>query len=561
MEEKNKSGQYWRDRFSQLEQSQNQLGIQCYADIEKQFRQAQRQIEGRIAAWYSRFADNNGITIQEARKMLTSKELEEFKWDVNDYIRYGKENAVNGAWVKQLENASARYHISRLETLKIHMQQQAEVLFGNQIDSLDSFIRNIYKRGYYHTAFEIQRGLSVGQDFATLDEKIISKIVNKPWAADGKNFSERVWGNRQKLIHELNTELTKNIVLGQDPQKAIDAIARKMNTSKNVVGRLVMTEEAFFNSAAQRDCFRELDVEQFEIVATLDSHTSDICQKMDAKHFPMSQWETGVTAPPFHVYCRSTTVPYFEDDLGSTGERAARGKDGKTYYVPADMSYKEWYKSFVEGDKTRLTEVVSDSKMKSEGDDVSLEYQRYGRNKETAINHTYINSGEYRNKFDKITDNSNINRSLYIKAKEMLNHRSGTKVEDMYWIDGKSGIVVARVVDQTDKITERVEYPETVKSAIKGKKNLIAMHTHPQSLPPSAADFNSAFYNNYETAVVLCHDGKIFQYTSNEEINEQLYIMYIQKFTADGYAEYEAQRKALEKLKENYDIDFWEVES
>ena len=64
---------------------------------------------------------------------------------------------------------------------------------------------------------------------------------------------------------ELNNTLTQNIILGKDPQKAIDEIARKMNTSKTNAGRLVMTEEAFFSSAAQKDCFTELDVEQFEI--------------------------------------------------------------------------------------------------------------------------------------------------------------------------------------------------------------------------------------------------------------------------------------------------------
>lgn len=345
---------YWKKRFELLEQSQNQLGVQCYADIEKQYRQAQKQIEGQLSAWYQRFASNNGVTIQEARKMLTAKELAEFKWDINQYIQYGQENAINGTWMKQLENASARYHISRLEALKIQTQHSLEVMFGNQLDSIDSAMRGIYTNGYYRTAFEIQKGVGVGWDFATLDDKTISKVINKPWAADGKNFSERIWGNRQKLVNELNTELTRNIILGQDPQKAIDAIARKMNTSKSNAGRLVMTEEAFFSSTAQKDCFTELDVEQFEVVATLDSHTSEICQDMDGKHFSMSQWEVGTTAPPFHVRCRSTTVPYFDDDFGSVGERAARGADGKTYYVPADMTYKEWEKSFVEGDKTVL---------------------------------------------------------------------------------------------------------------------------------------------------------------------------------------------------------------
>jgi len=355
------SSAYWKKRFELLEQSQNQLGVQCYADIERQYRQTQKQIEGQLSAWYQRFAKNNGVTIQEARKMLTSKELEEFKWDINQYIQYGQENAINGMWVKQLENASARYHISRLEALKIHTQQSLEVMFGNQLDSIDSAMREIYTSGYYHTAFEIQKGVGVGWDFATLDDKTISKVINKPWAADGKNFSQRIWGNRQKLVNELNTELTRSIILGQDPQKAIDAIARKMNTSKSNAGRLVMTEEAFFSSAAQRDSFTELDVEQFEVVATLDSHTSDICQDMDGKHFLMSQWEVGTTAPPFHVRCRSTTIPYFDDDF-DIGERAARGADGKTYYVPANMKYKDWEKAFVDGDKTGLQEAsVSDT--------------------------------------------------------------------------------------------------------------------------------------------------------------------------------------------------------
>ena len=360
-----KNSSYWKKRFELLEQSQNQQGVQCYADIEKQYRQAQRQIEGQISAWYQRFADNNGVTLADARKMLTGKELEELKWDINQYIQYGEENAINGTWVKQLENASARYHISRLEALKLQTQQSLEVMFGNQLDSVDSAMRDIYTSGYYRTAFELQKGVGGGWDFATLDDKTISKVINKPWAADGKNFSERIWGNRQKLVNELNTELTRNIVLGQDPQKAIDAIARKMNTSKNNAGRLVMTEEAFFSSAAQKDCFAELDVEQFEIVATLDSHTSEICQEMDGKHFPMSQWEVGVTAPPFHVWCRSTTVPYFDDEFDTVGERAARGEDGKTYYVPADMTYKQWQQAFVEGDKTGLQVASSGDTIKA----------------------------------------------------------------------------------------------------------------------------------------------------------------------------------------------------
>ena len=132
-----KNGAYWKKRFKQIEESQHQQGLQCYADIEKQYLSAQRQIEAKINAWYQRFADNNEISLVEARRLLNSSELDELKWDVEQYIRYGKENAINGQWIKELENASAKVHINRLEALKLQMQQSLEVMFGNQLDSVD----------------------------------------------------------------------------------------------------------------------------------------------------------------------------------------------------------------------------------------------------------------------------------------------------------------------------------------------------------------------------------------------------------------------------------------
>lgn len=222
-------------------------------------------------------------------------------------------------------------------------------MFGNQLDSIDAAMKRIYLDGYYHTAYELQKGFRIGWDIAGLDQRQIEKVICKPWAVDGKNFSERVWGNKEKLIKEVHRELTQDILLGRDPQKAIDNIARKMNASKNNAGRLVMTEEAYFSSAAQKDCFRDLGVEQYEIVATLDSHTSDICQSLDGQVFPIKDFAPGIIAPPFHVYCRSTTVPYFDDDFGQIGERAARNAEtGKTYYVPDNMTYKEWKEKFVD---------------------------------------------------------------------------------------------------------------------------------------------------------------------------------------------------------------------
>lgn len=350
------NAEYWKQRFTQLEAAQNRKGATAYLEIEKQYKAAQNELEAQLARWYQRFADSNGISLAQAKQWLKGQDLAEFKWDVKEYIKYGKENAINGAWMQELENASSKFHISRLEALQIQTQNSLETMFAQQMGTMKKALSDVYASGYYHTAYAVQQGFGLGWDIAGLDQAQIEKVLSKPWAVDGYNFSTRIWNSKTKLIGEVHNELSKNLLTGADPQKAIDSLAKKMGTSKSNAGRLVMTEQAYFSSAAQKDCFNDLDVEEYEIVATLDSHTSDICRSLDGKVFKLSDYKPGVTAPPFHVYCRSTTAPHFKDNFDA-GERAARGADGKTYYVPDDVTYSEWKKAFVDGDKSGFAEV------------------------------------------------------------------------------------------------------------------------------------------------------------------------------------------------------------
>ncbi|HBF4772982.1 TPA: minor capsid protein [Clostridioides difficile] len=337
---------YWRKRFEQLEEAQNNKSIKYYLELEKQYKLAMSNIEKDILIWYNRFAKNEGISLLEAKKLLNTRELEEFKWSVEEYIKYGKENAINQKWMKELENASARVHITRLEALKLQIQQQVEVLYGNELDDIDKLMRHIYTSGYYHTAFNVQQGVNVGWSLMNLDTNRINKIISKPWATDGLNFSERIWGkHRPTLVNELHTKLTQSIIRGENPKNLVNDLAKRFNVSKSQAKNLIMTESAFFASASRKDCFNDLDVEKYEIIATLDLKTSNICRELDGKVFDMKDYQVGITAPPFHPRCRTTTAPWFEDE---EGYRASRDENGKTYYVPSGMKYKEWYeKTFI----------------------------------------------------------------------------------------------------------------------------------------------------------------------------------------------------------------------
>lgn len=348
-----KNSRYWANRMRILAEALLDIGYEYIRNLEHQYDLAIQDVEAKISTWYHRFANNNRITLAEARRRLTTRELEEFRWTVEEYIKYGLENSVSHAWMKQLENASARVHISRMESLKLQLQQQAEILFGNQLDEIDQLIYKTYSEGYYRTAFAVQSGIGVGWSFHGITDTTIRKVLARPWTLDSQTFSDRIWANKQGLINSVNTQLTQMMMRGSAPDQAIKAIADRFKVSKLQAGRLVMTESAAFANEARKDCLKELGVENYVLVEALDGETCSLCRQLDGKVYPLSEYQTGLTAPPFHPWCRGTTAPYFED-LKGIGSRIARSNDGNTYRVPKEMTYQEWYKKYVsQSEETR----------------------------------------------------------------------------------------------------------------------------------------------------------------------------------------------------------------
>ena len=111
--------------------------------------------------------------------------------------------------------------------------------------------------------------------------------------------------NKQALVNTVNTQITQMVMRGAAPDNTIKAIADRFKVSKSQAGRLVMTESAAFANEARKDCFKDLDVEKYVIVETLDGKTCSLCAQLDGKVYPMSEYAIGVTAPPFHPWCRA----------------------------------------------------------------------------------------------------------------------------------------------------------------------------------------------------------------------------------------------------------------
>lgn len=346
---------YWNNRFLDMNNRVLMDSMKYHEYVERIFKKAEREIQADISMWYARLAINNNVSYQNAIKLLKQDELKEFHWTVEEYIKHGKENRITKDWHKELENASAKYHITRLESLLFQMKEHVNNLYAGYYEGLFDTLSNTYEQAYYRTAYEIENVTGAKSSFSRLDKDTINKVLETPWASDGRDFSDRLWSDKNKLINNLRTELTIGLIRGDRQEKIVRSFAERMHASLTNAGRLIATESAYFASVGSLDSLKELGVEEYEYLATLDTRTSPMCREMDGKVFKIEDFKPGITAPPLHCWCRSTTVPKIDDEKGV--ERTARDENNKSVTVP-NTTYETWYKERVA--KKQTTQVKND---------------------------------------------------------------------------------------------------------------------------------------------------------------------------------------------------------
>lgn len=329
---------YWEDRF--IRQKEDGL-----LDAQKQFNDLtsiteyalEKQVS-QIQSFYQKYANTNGITLQEAKKQLTARELKAFKLTLKQYIKLAQQKDLSPKQIKLLENASLRSRLSRIEALWIHTQQFAEEMAADTNAHLTDFLSKQYESNYYQSAYITQSLLGDYQTFRQVPKKQILATIRQPWSES--NFSDRIWQQKDVLINKLRQEITRSFIAQESSERTTERISQSFNTQISNVRRLVETETAYIQELALHDSFKELNVKEYQILATLDTHTSSICRRLDKHVVPLSDFKPGITAPPFHPYCRSTMIPNIP-----LNSRASR-PDQKTKYIP-DMTYEEWKSDYL----------------------------------------------------------------------------------------------------------------------------------------------------------------------------------------------------------------------
>lgn len=358
---------YWQKRGEFTQKRLMSKADNFVEDMERVYKEAGESIERDISLFFQRFAKNEGMTLTEAKRLLKGNELDRFKMTVEEYIEKGREMGVSGKWIKELESASDLYRISRLKAFQTQINNQVEMLAAYKEQGLTKTLKEIFEEGYYRNIFNFQQFTGIGNSFEILDVRTINQAIMKPWTYDGATFSDRIWKDKEKLKNSLEKTLTQGIIRGESPEVIARKIAKETNVELNAARRLVVTESAAMSTRASMEGYEELGVEEIEFSAALDERTCPECGDMDGKHFPTKDGQIGLNMPPLHPHCRCTTIPYFDDEFTAGTERAARNEAGETYYVPSDMTYKQWKEKYV--DTLPKDKIIKGSELKRYSED------------------------------------------------------------------------------------------------------------------------------------------------------------------------------------------------
>ncbi len=340
------SESYWIKRAEEREQEWIKKSKDTIEkELAEYYRRALSRITDDIAVLYGRYAKDNNLTYAEASKLLTGKEFKQWRMSLEEYLDAIDKTADNKLLL-ELNTLAMRKRISRLDKLYGDTLKNLYRLGTDSENGMTKFLSGAYKDNYYKNLFDIGKTIGIKSSVSEVDDKKIRKVLNNSWS--GKNYSQRIWKNTDKLAKLIKNEITDGFHRGVSINKMAKLVQQRMNVGKYEATRLVRTEMNYVQNQAALDSIKDSDMKYYIFLATLDKKTSTVCRAHDRKVYPVDGATPGTNMPPLHPHCRSTIAGNLTDYDTGRGKRSARDKNGKRINIPAAMNYDDYYKVYIE---------------------------------------------------------------------------------------------------------------------------------------------------------------------------------------------------------------------
>lgn len=314
------SDTYWSKRLQELDVSLSKDEKQLFSELSKYYEQEYAALDKEIAAYYAKYGEENVIAFRtlllelpDADKQLLLQNMDEFAKQYPEFADL-------------LPVRESIYKLNRLEGLQTSIVlQQLKIGAIEQAKFREHFEKQALKYANYAA-----EQLGFGTNFYRIDSEMLQVVIGNPWC-NGKDFSERIWANREALAQTLQNEIANGLIRGEDYKTMARVLHQKFeNTSQKQAERLVFTEDTYLSNEAKiRPFERNAAYTHYEYLCVEDHRTCETCRALSGQTFEISKRNAGLNFPPMHPWCRCTVMPVVEDLEMIKSRLTSGGNDGK----------------------------------------------------------------------------------------------------------------------------------------------------------------------------------------------------------------------------------------
>lgn len=298
---KKKHNDYWHKRSNDIMRYVDSTDVDMFAELQKIYASESAQVQRDLFAFVTKYADDNKMSYSEAMQRLRGVDLSDYQANAKKYREQAKNNPD---LLKRLNEQYAGSKVTRLDALNLEMTYKVGAMQGVIEKSFENYLKSTAKYAYKK---------AMGGNSGALNEPALKELINTPF--NGRNYSQQVWGNTDDLARDLRDVLKRGFIRGDDVRSMAGELAKKYNVARSRAQTLIRTDGTAIVNRSAIKRYEESGLEFYRISVQMDNRTSQICKRIHSedKRYRIDEFETGVTAPPFHYNCRSAVIPDEEE--------------------------------------------------------------------------------------------------------------------------------------------------------------------------------------------------------------------------------------------------------
>ncbi|WP_231122281.1 minor capsid protein [Lactiplantibacillus pentosus] len=373
---------YWQLRAVQSEQKSHDAATKQATIIARAYMRAQNYLTGEVSQIYKRYFTDGKATEAEAQQILNTNvsptELvtlraladnvsdKESKKQVTNYL---SQMAAKGR-ITRLEELKAKSYIAVKQAASVEIEKSTDLYTKVIQEALDQATNESIIGGFDRDVVLPSTPSKPQNSTRTIYNPETGKIVEVPTQSDesldrfkevsgkyvkaaldtpfeGKNYSQRIWHNTDKLAERLSELFTAQQMSGMRERDMRQALMKEFGTNAFNTRRLIRTEANYFHNKVKLDEWKRRGVKQYQLVAVLDMRTSTICRDIDGNVYEVDRASVGVNYPPLHPNCRTVAILYRADSKYMLPRTANDPVDGKLIKLKPDAIYADWKRALV----------------------------------------------------------------------------------------------------------------------------------------------------------------------------------------------------------------------